>query len=823
MAQQDGNIPAPDLFNDQITCSMNVPGMNPMPTVTPMGAMTSPLTDAIGMGMSTIDITATDGIFVDLGFVVPPGGGNCGKGMGDGAPFDAENNPTGTFTTMNQGAIATDVAEGYSAVLGEYMNVYGDPGMADSTGLKGALDTAKRARAMAADDASDSVIESLDEAVDEAQKAYDEALARFNAIAQGPIYQAGVAEWMAKADVTKAVVDYNAAVEKAYGDDGTGGSYNTFNTMENDRYIPLGGGELFTTSGTGAAVTITNGMAEVNHAFLAEYANQDGTNAASVAENGVTTVSATGSNFDAAGRLVVPMAVDTGDVDEDGATDDIVPVYAASSNTVADIRTARDNARLAADALKKARDENTNPLRQAVLDEAYRRAQIEADHYNGQWTKTLADSRNQNDVTTDDPDTSADEAAPYSIASRHAAYIKDSNARATAEADLRSKAAAREAATAAVVSHFTSPASFYDQLVARRIALKAAADKVVADAANPSQSQTDAAEAAAKALAAAESAQSAYQALIDPDDSNDPVAGLVDELLKTDGDDGQALVDAIGSTYDTAKEAHDRANEVADDVAGLTGDDGAVSRNTAEIGMDGDGNSRIDHNEARSEQNEKDIEELDGRVAMNEGEIWDDDGNSRIDANETRSMTNATNIATNAGSIKTNADNIANNAANIMTNTMEIGYGDDGMSRIDHNEARSTQNAADIMTNAGNIATNSTMIGENTAAIGMNTSAISALDGRVGSNASAINRNEMRIGELNEALEVVRAGVAASMALAGMPAINGRGISIGVGSYDGESAFAVGFQIQSDMASFKVGVTSSGGETGASAGVGFQF
>ena len=44
-------------------------------------------------------------------------------------------------------------------------------------------------------------------------------------------------------------------------------------------------------------------------------------------------------------------------------------------------------------------------------------------------------------------------------------------------------------------------------------------------------------------------------------------------------------------------------------------------------------------------------------------------------------------------------------------------------------------------------------------------------------------------------------------------AINGRGIAIGVGSYDGESAFAVGFQIQGEQASFKVGVKSSGGET----------
>ena len=86
-----------------------------------------------------------------------------------------------------------------------------------------------------------------------------------------------------------------------------------------------------------------------------------------------------------------------------------------------------------------------------------------------------------------------------------------------------------------------------------------------------------------------------------------------------------------------------------------------------------------------------------------------------------------------------------------------------------------------------------------------------------------INDNRNMIGELSDDLDVVRAGVAASMALAGMPAINGRGISIGVGSFDGESAFAVGFQLQGEQASFKVGVTSSGGATGASAGVGFNF
>ena len=115
------------------------------------------------------------------------------------------------------------------------------------------------------------------------------------------------------------------------------------------------------------------------------------------------------------------------------------------------------------------------------------------------------------------------------------------------------------------------------------------------------------------------------------------------------------------------------------------------------------------------------------------------------------------------------------------------------------------------------------MIGSNASSISSNASAIANNMNAICSNASAISDNRNMIGELSNDLDVVRAGVAASMALAGMPAINGRGISIGVGSFDGESAFAVGFQIQGEMASFKIGLTSGGGATGASAGVGFQF
>ena len=147
--------------------------------------------------------------------------------------------------------------------------------------------------------------------------------------------------------------------------------------------------------------------------------------------------------------------------------------------------------------------------------------------------------------------------------------------------------------------------------------------------------------------------------------------------------------------------------------------------------------------------------------------------------------------------------------------------------RIDTEEtarmAGDEENAMGIMTNAGNIMANEMSIGANASAISSNVDAIAANMSSIGSNTSAISDNRNMIGELSDDLDVVRAGVAASMALAGMPAINGRGISIGVGSFDGESAFAVGFQIQGEMASFKVGLTSGGGATGASAGVGFQF
>ena len=837
-----GNIPAPDIFDPQITCAMNVPSASntPMPATVPMGAKTSMLDNLIsGLGMGTYQLT--DAIITaqiqdnpntanvneqtvalntlsNLGYVIPADGSNCGLGaMGLNADGDAVTYDPFMATGMDaEGSIPTDVAEGYSELLTRFKAVYGDPG-GTTGGTARELAAALKAQTDLPADATTAQREAAQARVNTAQTAHNRAMAAYNRVSEGlsqsgrsPIYNAGVAEWMAKAAVSKSINDYNEAVMKAYGTDGgmtaaDGGAKGQLDNMNytsdgtgsgTSKYVPLGAtsNQLVGLAANTGVVSIVGGMAMVNQNNIVNYVNRNlDQTAATVANNGVTTISA--SNFDAAGNLVVPMSLQ--DHDNDASTDDVLrPVVSTTVQTVNAIRTVAENHEAAAKALEKLRDDNVSPVNQRVFNEAARRARLEANYYNEVYRNVLADTvdvrtaaqkltfvdANGNGVRDAGETTNEDYvASPITIASRNADYIAASNARVSAELDLENKVLAREAATAAVRAAFSSPQNFYQQLVDRRKALKTAADKAVTDAqangGTASKALTDAQTAAGKALMDAEDAQNDVDGLFA--DADHPRVGLINELLKTGGDDGQALVDAIGTTYEKAAGAADAAQEVVDE---LTGEGGAVAMNTE-----------------RSMKNATDIENNTDAIIDLEGEVWDEDGNSRIDANETRSMTNATNIATNMADIATNKTHIAGLRTDV------------------------DQNAEDIFTNAGHIMTNSGRIDANETAIGMNTSAISALDGRVGANASAIGRNSEMITGLQDQMEVVRAGVAASMALAGMPAINGRGISIGVGSFDGESAFAVGFQIQSDMASFKVGVTSAGGETGASAGVGFQF
>ena len=746
LAQQqpgDGNIPAPDLFDSQILCSGQLPTMPERPTVVPEGATSSQLDTAIGMG----NVLITSQTVLDaLGYVVPAGGSNCGQGETEDA-----------FTVAGQGAVAVDVAEGYSALLPHFMEVYGDPGSASDIGTAGALKNARNDLALAeADDTtSASRLTSLRAAVTRAEQADNAARAKFNDVAGGaiddddvnPIYAAAIAEWMAKSTVTRAIGDYNDAVGR------TTTAQAVVDAMNYGDYVPLGNDDL-----VDDVIVDVGGVPTVNLARLREYVNAAGDNTATANANGVYDTA--DSNFDAAGNLVAPNRLDGGE---------LVALEEATLVRVA--RTNLNERQAALAALKQLQTDNRNALMQPVIDEGVRRAQAEVDYYDTQLRTALADDTNRNTVTVDNPATPENEAAPFSIASRNADHIRASNARIGAEATLRAAARAREEATADVIAQFSSPQSFYRQLVSRREALKAVADQAVEDARTPTDAMTEAAKAAAKALTDAQAALSSYESLVADPDS--PVGGLIDTLVETGGDDGQALVDAISRTWD-------RTAENMDAIEALTAD--------TEDGAEADG--PVTANRKAIEANDGDIESLDGRVMQNETDI---------DALQENTETNAGMIAANAGNIASNASNIGVNANNIVDNRSYIG----------RNAATLVEHGAFIERNAGNIAMNSERIGANAAAITMNSGLISD--------------NRHMIGELNSELDVVRAGVAASIALSRMPSIDGGGLSFGAGTFAGEFAYAVGFQRKLGLASFDIGLTSSGGEIGAGVGVGVKF
>ena len=1076
-------IPVPDIFDDQIACSMNVPSAmdTPMPTVVPMDGM-STLATLIGMGTVVIDTSATGaGTYEDLGYVIPATNTNCGMGTADGAT---------PFVTTGAGAVSDvtfDVADGYTKLLPLFTAVYGDPGLTTG-GTSRALAAARKALADQIEDGTTgTALNPYEAAVDRALDAHNKALATFNAAAGGPIYQAGVAEWMAKAAVTKAVEDYNTQVTA------TNTALTALDAMSYASYVPLGNNEL-----VGTVVTFDGeGNPTVVLSQLNQYINADLSNpqVAVVAMDGSTT--STNSNFDATGKLVVPMSLQ--DHDSDSDTDNILaPVVVAdgTANVIGGtggIRTRVEQFNAAAEAIKKLRDDNVNPVLQPIFDQAYIRAQAEADYYNAEWAEVQADNTDtrtaDQKLRHEDTDGSGviepDEAvatnlnADYipnvvSIASRNAAYTTESNKRFSQEQGLRAAVATRESATAAVRAQFTDGQSFYSQLVARRQALKAAADKLVADAskdgATPPMNLVDSAKAAQDSLAAAQKAQATIHALFD--DPSDPTVDLINELLLADGDgdDGQGLVDAISETYDETMENAERLDallttdadgtesgrivSIEESIEGLTGGgDGAVDQLRTDLNalagdgrmdetvagnaddietldMEVSGNSqdldavwedldlgqrgtdeqhgdmavcdpaststagRLACAEALAEHNEADIDGLMG----DEGAIATGDAATLKSANEaamagdaaTLKSTNEAAMAGDAATLKSaneaamagdaatlksaneaamagdaatlksaneaamagdaatlksaneaamagdaatlksaNEAAMAGDAATLksaneaamagdaatLKSANEAAMAGDAATLKSANEAAMAGDAATLKSAneaamAGDAATlksanEAAMAGDAATLKSANEAAMAgdaaeakmradadmmlaghidseamaradadmmlagqidseamarmdadmmlggmidseamarmdadtALGGRItsnagaiasnmnaiGSNASAISDNRNMIGELSDDLDVVRAGVAASMALAGMPAINGRGIAIGVGSFDGESAFAVGFQIQGEQASFKVGVTSGGGATGASAGVGFNF
>ena len=742
----EGNIPAPNVFDDQIACSSVVPTMPPAPGTAEEGD--SDLDAAIAGGMAIEnDAGDDDDLFDQITYVFPSTMADCGGGT--------------DFTADDGNAYV--VAKGYADTQAAFT---------DLDTKENALNDAEDALQAAIDAATETdpntdAIDDATEARDDALAARDAARRHYNALSGGPegtnpINRLGVAEWLAVARAEGAITAYNDALTAAET------TKTTLDAAVYEGYVALGQAPD-ADDGVGS---VANDDGTVNYTELLEYI--------SFSDQGADD----SDNFnDDTGELIVPMVVDPND------PENMIP--STTRESVANIRADVEAVDAAVAALETAVAENTNPLRTDAYQLGLDRAKAEQAHIHAQWNNTLADDTDLVADVVDDPLTpDVDESDPatlgeQSIRTYQSAYTEAASNKTDAEGDLRQAVADRETATAAVIAAFTSPADFYQQLVdLQQYEADKANNALTAAGMDATEAQQDAAEAASEALIAAEEALANYNTLQNPEDPGDPRKALVDVLLETDGDDGQALVDAIGATYETAAEAAATADEVATSIAGLTGDEGAVSANTEAIA---DNRTDIDTNTA-------DIGVLDGRVSVNEDNI----------------AMNAGMIETNAGNIATNAGNIATNAGNIATNAMDIA--DEETARI----------AADTML-MGHITTNEMSIGVNAGNISTNADAIAANMNSIGSNATAIGDNRNMIGELSDDLDVVRAGVAASMALAGMPAINGRGISIGVGSFDGESAFAVGFQVQGEMASFKVGVTSASGATGASAGVGFQF
>ena len=790
-------IPAPDVFNDQAACSQAAGmAMPATPTVVAMGDMASGL-----------DVLLRGGSLAMAGTIPVPIGATSTAGM----TLTAAMFPTGMTMHCGGSAALADnmdaaaVAEGYAAVRVAYEDLV-------------AKEKTERTAQQAVDGATSPTPQQL-ETLQDAKAATAKSLAALNAISMGPIYQAGIDEWRAADAIASTITAWDTAVNDATG------KQNTLNGANYAKYVAL------------ATITDT-----ITPTLLDNLLDGDG-NLVRTQLNAFLGIDTNGNTIatvyhDDSGDLIVPMEATP---DPDDPADAMRP--AQVSRTVMLIKANLDAAQKVFTVLDEAVKANTDALQEPRLIEARRRAGLIRDQQDLQYKAALADN------TDLDPD----EDGTQSIATYNAAYQAAVETRNGAETALRAAVRNREQESDAVKAEFQKAASFFDQLVARRMVEQAAADKVVADkvadADTPTDAETEAAANAADAVAAAQKAKMTFEELTS--DADNPVTALVQELLKPAtgddaGDDGQALVDAIDTTYDktvenanaieelTGEEGMVDANTAA--IAALTDEDGPVTMNTENIAAnktmidantDGvaENKAGVAANKTATETNATAIAtNVEGIAANTAGvaanKMATETNAAAIATNVTNIATNAEGVMTNAGNIMTNADNIATNAEGVMTNAGNIAT---NVTNIATNAEGVMTNAGNITTNAGNIATNASDITAAEVRIMANEGNISTNTSGIASNKTAIDGNAMRIGELSDDLDVVRAGVAASMALAGMPSIDGRGFAVGLGSFDGETAFAAGFLYSTDRASFKIGVTSSGGETGASVGGAWQF
>ena len=452
------------------------------------------------------------------------------------------------------------------------------------------------------------------------------------------------------------------------------------------------------------------------------------------------------------------------------------------------------------EALKDAIAEGNADL--APLRETLRRATKARDHIQGELTRltSIVRAQNRNLSANITIGSGADERTLAETEREVLAeYGKIQGQVDAAEAKVRSTVGALENANGAVMNALASPNDYLDQLVTLRTFQKAAADAAVADAGStPAPSLVTAAEEAAERLAEATDQRDAHMALISDPDS--PASALLNALLEPemrDGevnladDDGRAVIDAIADTY-----GETQMNAAAIAAIGVTGDDvasntAAIATNTADIATN---TADIADHETRISGNEAMLMDHEGRITSNTNMLMDHEG---------RISTNEATLVDHGMKLMQKKEYIDNLGAHIGVDPVTgMGTGEGGMSRIDMNAMGVGANREMIMTNMEGIEHNHMDIMQNRAMID--------------SNSMSIMRNM-------EDIQTLKSGVAASMALGGMPEMGARGVSVGAGSYGGETALAVGVHFSGENSRFKIGVTSSGGETGASLGAGWSF
>ena len=225
-------IPAPDLFDGQVACSMNVPTPPMYAAGTGGNAEDMTFGEALArkvMSGMAIEIDA-DGVptnangnddahLANILYVVDPENNNCGAGTYSQAEFDAATAALGSgmegFAVGDPkpvaGDVAMDVGTGYTETLAAFMKANNA-----QTAVKTAEEALKALTdALAPGSADTPAITTARETLATAITARDTANNELAAIGAGPINMAGIAEWRAKGALEMAITGWNTAVAMA--------------------------------------------------------------------------------------------------------------------------------------------------------------------------------------------------------------------------------------------------------------------------------------------------------------------------------------------------------------------------------------------------------------------------------------------------------------------------------------------------------------------------------------------------------------------------------------------------------------------------------